>query len=1146
MKTSVAYLVVAILSCAAFASAQDLRTATLVGTVTDSTGAIVPGAAVAATNVETQVVTRGVTNQDGNYYLPFILPGKYRVTVTASGFKSFEETGLTLNAGETPRIDVKMEVGALTEQVSVTGAAPLLATDSAVVGSIATAKMIHDEPIPQSKPQHFLYYMEGALASNDGTYHILGQPEAQLSYTIDGVNAKRALRTALGDTNTLITPPVDSLQEAQVWTTGIPAEIGHSAGGAYNLTTKSGTNDVHFTAEERYINKAWLHRQVFNQGPTTTPFEYHNFNATVSGPIVIPKLYNGRNKTFFFLGYRLDYDHETNFATVSVPDQAELGGNFSFNGLGLPIYDPKSITCGSASGCANGTGYTATKFANNQIPPSRIDPVVAKFLSLKPYNLPNLPSTYTNTGPVNNYLSGNIYLSDRQGYLGKIDQQLGDKQKIFVRYVWNKYRVVGSRNNILFNWRELDNTALSFGLPEPIDERNIAFGYVNTISPTLINEVRFGYQRRNDRIFPATANQNWAGVLGIPGVGPQSFPGFVQSSGSSFNWTANPAQIASARTLNEDFTLADNMTKVWGLHTIKWGYQAILTRENDIAGSTPSGVYNFSTAGSGLPLTPNTGNSFASFLLGAVDSASFTTLLSNYLPRWWTHQFYVQDDWRIRRNLTVAIGLRYSYEKPANTQFDNKSQFNPNVADPLTGTMGAITHPKGAVYGSDRNNFAPRIGLSWNFRPKFVFRGSFGMFTQDVLPQLGQEEYLAQAVVQKVSGSPFPAFYLSQGPGPVNYTLNGNGTANFVGVNYSQRNATYIDPSLRNPYSMTWSGSMQWEFHPNTIAEVVYQGSSGVGLLGTTNINVLPQAIYNSTDSTLLNAVYANTQAYLRFPQFGAVNETSNFGHSSYHALVTRLERRFNNGISYNALFTWSKNLYGGAGGDTSVEGGNSYSGASEFYNWRLTKSVTPYDQKLAYTSQFVYDLPVGNGRRFLNHGGILNQIIGGWQFLTIQSIRSGLPVQFKLAGSPNKYLPGQGNAPNIVAGQKINVDNYSIGPNMWPQASQNPFYNIGAFSNPAAFTQGNAGFGLARTGAVWWPQYSISKTWAYKEKYRMSIRMDANNLFPETRWLNTANNTVNLGSPQLFGRFPATTGYSFSNFYGQNGTLQGALRLEF
>jgi hypothetical protein len=1131
MKRLVAYFVVSMMGAAMLADAQDLRTATLVGTVTDSTGAVIANATVTVTNRDTQVVSRGVSNQDGAYYIPFVAIGSYRMEVAATGFKKFEETGLVLNAGETPRIDVKLEVGAMTDSVSVSGSTPLLNTESAVVGSLADAKAIHDTPIPQSKPQHFLYYMEGAQAGNDGTYHILGQPEAQLSYTLDGLNAKRALRTALGDTNTLITPPVDSLQEAQVWTTGIPAEIGHSAGGAYNLTTKSGTNSLHFSAEERYINKAWLHRQVFNQGATNTPFEYHNFNTVLSGPIFIPKVYDGRNRTFFFLGYRLDYDHETNYATVNVPTQAELNGDFSFGGIGLPIYDPKSIVCGNASGCTNGTGYTATQFPGNVIPQSRIDPVTTRFLALNPYNLPNLPVTYTNTGPVNDFISGNHYISDRQGYLGKLDQQITDKQKMFLRYIWNKYRVIGSRNNILFNWTAIDNTALGFGLPEPIDEQNLALGHVYTIAPTLINELRLGYQRRNDRIFPVTANQNWAGVLGIPNVGPQTFPGFVSSGGSSVVWTANPG--GGSRVLNEDFTLADNMTKVWGLHTLKWGYQGMLTRENDVTATQPSGVFNFSTNGSGAPLVPNTGNSLASFLLGAVTSASFTTLQANYLPRWWTHQFYVQDDWKVRRNLTVSVGLRYSYEGAASTKYGYKSEFNPNVVDPLTGMMGSITHPTGSVYNA-HNNFTPRLGFAWNFRPRLVFRGSFGMFTQDVLQQLGQEEYTAQAVVQQPSGNPYPAFYLSQGPGPINYALNPGGTSNFVGTNYSQRNATYVDPNLRNPYSMTWSGSVQWEFRPTYLAEVVYQGAAGVGLTGTVNINNLPLSIYQSTDTTLLNAVLANTQNYLPYKQFGTINETSNFGHSTYHALILRMEHRFSHGFSLNNLFTYSKNLAGGA------------ATGWEYYDWRLTKAVTTNDQRFQFVNQATYDLPFGKGRRYVDHDGILNQVIGGWTFLTIQSFRSGLPVGFTLAGSPFKYLPGQGNVPNVVPGQAVNVSNYSIGPNLWPQQAQNPFYNINAFANPPAFTAGNAGYGIARTGWMWWPQYSITKTWAYRERYKLTVRMDANNLFPEVRWLNTANSVVNFSSPQLFGRFPATTGYAFSNFYGQNGTLQGVLRIEF
>jgi hypothetical protein len=507
--------------------------------------------------------------------------------------------------------------------------------------------------------------------------------------------------------------------------------------------------------------------------------------------------------------------------------------------------------------------------------------------------------------------------------------------------------------------------------------------------------------------------------------------------------------------------------------------------------------------------------------------------LYNYLPRWWLNQFYAQDDWRIRRGLTLSIGLRYSLESPADTQYGLKSAFDPNATDPVTGLKGGIAHPHGTLYSTNTHNFTPRIGVAWNFKPHFVFRGSFGMFTQDLVTGLAQDEYIAQAVVQQPSGNPFPAFYLSQGPGPINYNVTSNGTARFVGTNYSSRNTSFIDSHLKNPYSMTWSGGFQWEFRPDYLAEVTYQGSAAVHLTGSANLNTLPWSIYNSTDTTLLNAVFANSQSYMPYPQFGSITYTTNPGHSTYHSMIGRMQHRFGSGFSANFLFTYSKNLVGGAGS------------GYNYYDWRLTKALAGSDQKLQFVNQLNYELPVGKGRRFLNHGGLLNQLIGDWTFLTIQSVRSGLPVTFSSAGSPNRYLPGEGGL-NIVPGQTINVSNYSIGPNMWPQSAQNPFYNINAFSYPASFTQGNAGNGIARAGWVWWPQYSITKTWSYREKYKLTVRMDANNLFPEFRWLNTANNTVNLTSPQNFGKFPATTGYSFSNWYGSNGTLQGVLRIAF
>jgi hypothetical protein len=1147
-----------ILAVAGFSLAQDIRTGTLVGSVTDSTGAAVPNAQVVITNVQTKVATATRTTTDGNYDVPYLNLGDYEISVEATGFKKFLRTSVTLQAGSTMRIDVQLEVGAVNQEIQVTAASPLLATDSAVVGGLDDAKKVVESPMVQSKPQHLMYYMEG-VSTGGGSYVVLGQSTNLINYTVDGANVKQSVRSAIGETNTSVTVPVDSIAEAQVWTTGIPAEVGHASGGTYNMVLKSGTNQLHFATEERYIHKGWIDRAYFQQSVanlSTAPFEYHNFDAALSGPVFIPKVYDGRNKTFFLLAYRLDYDHEANVSTTSTPDLGMLNGNFSFGGLGYPIYDPKSITCTAAAGCPGSTGWTATPFAGNQIPQSRFDPVAAKFLSLNPYQLPNTAGFYSATGPNTNYTDLTHYLSDREGYVAKVDEQAGSNDRFFARYAGNMFRQPIGRNAVQYKWGLIDGTAFSYGLPEPIDVRSVTLGEYHNLGPSLINEFRLAYQRRADTVRPTLNNQGWAATLGIPGVGPQTFPGFVGASGgSSVTWNANPSATANAnlRTLNEDFEIVDNVTRVRGTHTFKAGYHGMLVRENDIAVTQPSGVYNFTTSGSGLPFTPNTGNTFASFLLGSVTSASFTNLIANYLPRWWSHQFFVQDDWRVTHNLTVNIGVRYSYETPANTKWGFKSEFNPNVIDPLTGLMGAITHPKGNVYGSDWNNFALRLGASWNFAPKFVFRGSFSMFTQDMMPQLGQEEYTAQAQVQQPSGSPYPAFYLSQGPGSLPYNVNGSsGTANYIGTNYSGRNATYIDPHLRNPYTMTWSAGFQWEFKPNQLAEVVYQGSAGVSLVpgagvaastaapnpgNAVNMNVLPQAIYNSTNTSLLSTVFANSQAYLNYPQFGTIAYYSNYGHSTYHGLSTRVERRFNSGLSYNFLFTWSKNLAGTAGS------------GEQFYDWALTKGPAATDIKYQFTSQATYDIPVGKHRRFLDRnttgGYILDLLLGGWTFTTIQSLRTGLPVFFTMAGSSNKYLPGQ-TVPNIVPGQTINVPNYSVGTNLWPQSNQNPWFNINAFSYPASYTNGNAGVGIARAGGVWWPEYSLYKSWTYKEKFKITVRGDAHNEFPKTRAFQSPNTVVNISSPQSFGRFAPLTGYSFSGWYTPNPHIQGVLRIEF
>ncbi len=1102
---------------------QVSRTATLVGTVTDPSGALVPGAKVTLTNLDTGVVSNGVTNAEGNYYIPFLAVGNYQLAVEAAGFKAYVQKGIQLRAAETPRINVKLEVGATSESVQVTGAAPLLQTESSQVSQSMEAKTIMEIPVHQMKVQRLMYYVEGVqMRGSDAS--IVGQPSSAIGFTLDGISGKTSVASAIGDTNTSVQPALDALAEAKVYSTGTPAEMGHASGGILAMTFKSGTNELHGSVEDRWTNNVMTHRTYLQQG-SLFPMTFHQMLATINGPVVIPKIYNGKNKTFFLFAFGRHQEKSNEQQTGTTPDLNMLNGDFSFpqaTGGGYPIYDPKSMTL-------NGTTWTATPFSGMQVPKNRFDPVVANFLATNPWNAPNQLATYSRTGPANDYLGLTLYRSYRSRYDFKIDQEISANNKFFVRSSWNRHRQPFARFQAYLANPLLDYSAPP-ARPNPIDQQNWAFADYHTFNPTLMNEFRLGFERRNSTIDPPTANQGWAAKLGIPNVGPENFPMFL--SGTSNFYGIGPG--AFSRTTNEELTLQDNMTKLLSKHTIKFGYEVIRARNNIVDQVLPSGNYSFQTAGTALPFTPNTGNIFASFLLGAVTQSTFTQQIWNRLPRWWSHGMYAQTDWKVRRNLTLNLGLRYTLETPFKDKWNHQSQFDPTVVDPLTGKMGAITHPTGALYKTDKNNFQPRVGVAWNFNSRMVFRGSFGMLTQDLMPSPGSQEYTATAVVQQVTGDPRPAFYLSQGPPNRNFILNADGTSPYLGTNYSSRSATYVDPNIRLPYVMNWSAGVQTQMGPTWLTEVLYQGSSGVHLDTSGNINQLASSYYNSTDLTLLNAVYAATQNYKPYPQFGTISYITNAGHNSYHGMTARLEKRYaSDGLTLNLLYTWSKNLSGTAGDGW------------QYYNWGLTKAPTSFDTRHRFVLQGMYDLPVGKGRKFLTNGGWLGQVIGGWNLLVTASPQSGPPVTFSYSGSPYKYLSGGPARPNVILpSDQVYVPNWSMGDHRFPQSAQNPYYNINAFAYPAQFTPGSLGAGVFRGRFSMSNQWSISKRWAF-ERYKFTIRLDANNI-PVRNTSITPDTAVNLSSPATFGKFGLSSGASYSTMDQANGQLIISGRFEF
>ena len=1122
------------------ANAQTTGTATVVGTVTDPTGAVVAGAKVTAVNVDTSFTSTSITNTEGYYYIPYLNPGRYQVTIEAAGFKRYLREGVTLRTDEQPRLDAQLEVGSVTESIQVTGAPPLLETETSVAGGVLGVETIVKIPVLQKLVFRVLPYLPGTQVVNG--LHAVGQRERSMGYSLDGLSGKEPVRGPVGSTNQVVTSTTDALQEVKLYTTGVPAEFGHSGGGLLSAVFRSGTNQLHGSMEDRYTNKELMHRNYFDVDRFTQPFTYHEITGVVSGPVRLPKIYNGRDKTFFLFGYARHHEEGGENILRDVPSTAMLNGDFSFGGIGNTVYDPLSTRL-------EGTTWVREPLLNNRVPLARFDPVARNFLSHNPFTAPNTAGFVDRNGPHENLAEGTHYLSFRTRFDIKIDHQFSSNHKIFGRYSQSHHRAFADRWALEIAWRLIDPNSV----PIPIDQPNVVVSDIYTLNPTTINEARLGMNRRHFTRIPEANGQDWAKQLGIPNVSRETFPNFnfclppTTPSTSSVSLTTCPNQVTpyqgasynyrmqpggARQEVAEDFTFQDNLTKVHGKHTLKFGYEIIRTRFNSLQEAFPSGQYTM--AGTDFPFTSNTGNNFAAFLFGSVVQATFTRPMATWLPRWWSHAWYVQTDWKPIKNLTFNLGVRWSYESPFSTKYNQQAQFDPTVRDPISGRLGAITHPKGLLGKRDLNNFQPRFGMAWNLHPKWVFRGSFGLITGDLFANgINQnfEEYLASANVQSLPGDPRIAFLLSQGPPAVSFNTAPDGSVPFVGTNFSARNISWYDPNLRKPYIMNWSSGFQYQLTNELLTELIYQGSAGVGLLNNWDINAIPLDI--SRDPAELQRIFQSQQNFRPYPQFGQIQHYSNYGHNTYHGLTLRTEKRFSHGFFLNGFYTFSKTL-----NDTDSDG--TATGVT-FYNRRLEKGRANYDSTHRFVTVFISELPFGKNRHFLRSGP-LEKVFGGWDFMYSHTLQTGLPVSITFAGSPSNYLPGTRRPTQIVSNADAYTKDWNIGPNRFPTSAQNRYFNINGFQYPAAFAAGTVGRNTLTGTGINWGQFSLSKEFPIRERLKFVLRWDMNNPF-KTQALGDPDAVFNLQNPGTFGRFNSTRG-SFSDVGGRLHSLL-VLRLE-
>ncbi|MBK9169387.1 MAG: TonB-dependent receptor [Bryobacterales bacterium] len=1069
----------------------------IVGRVVDASGAPIPGVDVVATDVARGVTIRVTTDATGIYRLLYLAPSRYNITYTANGFAPLQRSALELRSNDTLTVDIELQIGNVVERIEVTGQTPLLEAATSSTGTTISGRSVDRLPVQQRYMWMTMYFMPGVTSM--AGFHIAGQRDRGIGYTMDGISATEPVRGGVA-TNRIMSTTPNAVEEVKLTTTVMPAEYGHSPAGGMSLTFKSGTNQLHGEAEDRYINNALLHRNHFVLNRPDRPFVYHNLAGILSGPVVLPKLYDGRNKTFFLFGYSRHHEKNDRQVFSTVPTQEMLGGDFSFGGIGFPLYDPASTRRNDAG------QWVRDPIAGNVIPQSRISPVARNFLNNQPWNAPNNAGGagfIDRSGPRNNLGADYNYRSFRTRYDVKIDQVFNEQNRMFGRFSHVRNRARG--RDVALNWELIDGNFVLV----PSDQVNGVISDTHVFGPTLINEIRVGANRRMESRTPGGINANWGQQLGIPGISGETFPSFFNSAGAAFFSATMPGGFSYSAT--ENFTLQDNLTKIVGRHQLKMGYEMLRTRANTRAASLPGGVYRF--GGTDFPFTPNTGNDFAAFLMGSVVRADFNLTLANWLPRWWSHAWYFQDDWTVNSKLTLNLGVRWSHESPFNTKYGQHSQFDSRAVDPVTGRVGAITHPGSMLAKRDLNNFQPRVGMAYRINDRMVFRGGFGVTTIDLFTAaLDQnfEEYFTGVTLQPVPGDPRPAFLIDQGPGPVQYNVLPDGTSPFVGVNYSGRNATWYDPNLRAPYVMSFNASWQYQFADQWLVDLSYQGSGGVGLLEGWNQNMVRLDV--STDRAELDRIFSNYQQYRPFNHFGNINLWSNSGHNTFHSGTIKVEKRLSQGFTMNSFYTWGRAINSGDN-DAILSGVTPYDRS-------LEKARAGYDVQHRWVSYATYEMPFGRGKKWMNSNRALDWFLGGWNIAGIQTFQSGIPVSFTVAGSPNRYLQGVVRANQLVPNDQVRVADWTEG----NRFNANPIWNINAFAYPDAYTPGTLGRNTLEGPGLIWTQGSLAKVLNFGERTHLDVRFDVNNIFKRPNFANP-NAAVNLTNPLQFGRPTGTIG---------------------
>ncbi len=1020
---------IAFLLLGALAFAQT-DTATITGVITDSSGSAIPGASVEAANAATGLSSKGASNDAGVYVLTALPIGTYTLSISHEGFQSYKRPNLALSAGTRARIDVSLKVGAVNEVVEVSSEAPLLEAETSSLGQVVENKTITQMPLNGRNYQKLATLAPGVLPSRsrnfvDDAFSVNGANMWQNQFVLDGADNTNYFTGVVVASNQVVKPSIDAIQEFKMETHNFSAEFGRGGGAVIQVTTKSGTNQFHGSLFEFLRNDKLDANNFFNSGRAKPPYRQNQFGGTLGGPIV-------KDRMFFFGSYQATYIREQLTRLSRIPGPAQIAGNFT--GV-ANIFDPATQ---DAAG-------QRTQFPGNAIPASRFDPVALRMVQL--YPSPN------RVGAQNHVFNTPRNLDDHQAD-SRFDWRVKDRDSVFVRYSYHDY----------FRLEPGTLPLPASGGDTAIRTSTAHTGVANWThafaNGRMVNEVRAAYVRLVGGIDTPTQSQLWKD-FGFRGTfDRRDINGLPTFTPATYAAVGDRAFAPDPRK-NDIRQFVESFSWNAGKHALKFGTNIRQFVQYTGITNFARGQFNFNGQFTSARAGTGTGDSIADALLGHTNTARLSTPLDIRQPSI-ASEYYIQDNFKVNRRLTLNLGFRYEYQQPYTEQNNRQQNFSVDRAGADYGKFVPVrgdSIEQRSFYKRDRNNFSPRIGFAWQAMDRTVIRGGYGMF-YDAVSQMPYGSRPAQN----------PPFYLQ-----VDVPTANNASSSLVRIR-DGFSADALNPNVLAgrsiaavwPFAFPEGVTQQWNLNiqrslpGNTIFSVAYVGSNTAHRrLGAVQINQ-PRPGPGALNPRRL------------FPDYSDISMDIPIGTNNYQGLELKFERRFQKGFSVMSGYTWSHTMAGDISQDNTV--------------WAPEKALSPEDLRQRFFLSSVWDVPLGSGKKWLSSGAAA-MIAGGWQIAPIFTAQTGLPFTPGVVGNPANTTGG-------IRPDRIGDGNLSRnqrGPDRW--------FDGAAFAVPAPFRFGNSGNFILEGPGLVNVDLSISRTFRIGERFRLDFRSEFFNLLNEAHF---------------------------------------------